>query len=527
IIAGLNHRNIITIHDVGVAAERPYLSMEYLEGGDLEHRIQAGIGADTALDLLASLGECLDFVHQRGIVHRDIKPANILFHTDGTVKLTDFGIAKQLDFDTKLTLDGSALGSPYYLSPEQAEVRPLDGRADIYSLGIMFYEMLVGRKPYEADSYIQTILAHLTEPVPTLPREMRRYQSLLDRMIAKHPDDRFDTAAEMVEAVNDLRSRSRPIRGRTGQRPGSPLGERQNAPRPEDVAGAAAETARGRRVLWVAAGTGALLVALAVALWPRVPGDTSPKDTAQGGGASGPGAQALAETAPPAEAGAGAPPGGDGLPPAGASAGPAEVWEDLGVPPLPEGVFPTAASVDSIPRGQASDSFEQDVDGDGETGAGERAADRGVSEAPRGESASRDATAAEDAAQAPVASASAEPPAKLSRTERLLASARDALAADRLTTPERRSAYRYYSEVLALSPNHPKALKGMELIAERYADLIDKAVVDLDYEKAGRYLDRGLAVQPHNERLLTLEQELRPLEEPSTGFIEKLKSFFR
>jgi hypothetical protein len=117
-----------------------------------------------------------------------------------------------------------------------------------------------------------------------------------------------------------------------------------------------------------------------------------------------------------------------------------------------------------------------------------------------------------------------EPP---SRTERLLARAGAALAADRLTTPAERSAYHYYSQVLERSPGHPRALEGMDRIAERYADLIDQALVEFDYEKAGLYLDRGLSVRPDNERLLAVEQELRPLEEPPKRFLEKLKSFFR
>ena len=105
-------------------------------------------------------------MHRRDIVHRDIKPGNILFHSDGTPKLSDFGIAKQIDADQELTMDGSAFGSPYYISPEQAECRPLDGRSDIYSLGIVFYQMLTGRRPYAEKSHIETIVAHFSSPVP-------------------------------------------------------------------------------------------------------------------------------------------------------------------------------------------------------------------------------------------------------------------------------------------------------------------------------------------------------------------------
>jgi len=217
IIASLNHRNIITIYDIGVIGERYYISMEYLSGGDLEERMQSGISVDAALDLVEELGNCLDFLHRQDIVHRDIKPANILFHEDGTPVLSDFGVAKQQEVDLNLTRDGTALGSPCYISPEQAECKVLDGRADIYSLGIILYEMLTGAKPYEGDSYMETIIAHLRDPVPSLPPELACYQELLERMIAKDRNDRFSTAAEMVEFIQGLRSgnTAKPVKKKT------------------------------------------------------------------------------------------------------------------------------------------------------------------------------------------------------------------------------------------------------------------------------------------------------------------------
>ena len=205
IIASLNHHNIITIYDIGVAGERHYFTMEYLQGGNLEDRIIRGMNPAEALDLVEAIGGCLAYVHRKDIIHRDIKPANILFRRDGTPVLTDFGVAKQTEADSRLTKDGTALGSPYYISPEQAECKPLDGRADIYSLGIIFYEMLTGKKPYTGDSDIQIIIAHLSDPIPALPDELGRYQELIDRMIAKNPEDRFDTAGEMIEYIQQLR----------------------------------------------------------------------------------------------------------------------------------------------------------------------------------------------------------------------------------------------------------------------------------------------------------------------------------
>jgi len=216
IIASLNHHNIITIYDIGVFGERHYLSMEYLEGGNLEDRILEGMKPAAALDLVEVIGGCLDFLHKRNIIHRDIKPANILFHSDNTPILTDFGVAKQQATDSRLTRDGTALGSPYYISPEQAESKPVDGRADIYSLGIILYEMLTGKKPFEGNSDIQIIISHLSDPVPTLPAGLEPYQELVDRMIAKDPDERFSTAEEMLLYIKAFRQAGcRPTRRKT------------------------------------------------------------------------------------------------------------------------------------------------------------------------------------------------------------------------------------------------------------------------------------------------------------------------
>ena len=205
ILASLNHRNIITVHDIGIHAGHIYISMEYLDGGDLKRRIKSGMTTKEALQIVATIGEALEIAHKKGVIHRDIKPGNILFRPDGTPVLADYGIAKDFERETDVTTDGTVIGTPDYLAPEQARIEPVDGRTDIYGLGIIFYEMLTGKKPFLGDSPVAVVFKHLDEPIPQLPEELAMYQPLLEKMTAKDPDDRFASAVELLTAVTQLR----------------------------------------------------------------------------------------------------------------------------------------------------------------------------------------------------------------------------------------------------------------------------------------------------------------------------------
>ncbi len=197
-VAGLVHPNIITIYDIGIVDNTHFISMEYVDAGDLEARIRQGLSPVQALDITRQLAACLQFVHERGIVHRDIKPGNVLFRRDGTPLLTDFGIAKHLQTDSRLTQDGMAIGSPYYLSPEQGKGDAVNARADIYSLGIVLFEMLAGRRPFEGKTPVETILMHHEQPLPALDGDVARYNALIARMAAKKPDQRFADCSALI-----------------------------------------------------------------------------------------------------------------------------------------------------------------------------------------------------------------------------------------------------------------------------------------------------------------------------------------
>ena len=171
--------------------------MEYVEGGDLKSRMESPLEPLEALNYIYTIGSGLDVAHKSGIIHRDVKPANILFRDDETLLLTDFGIAKQVNLDSDLTATGMFIGSPNYISPEQAVGDEIDGRTDIYSLGCIFYEMLTGKKPYQAKNVLDIVIQHKQAPIPTLAAEHKDFQPLLDKMMAKDPKDRFENAAIM------------------------------------------------------------------------------------------------------------------------------------------------------------------------------------------------------------------------------------------------------------------------------------------------------------------------------------------
>lgn len=196
-IAEIRHPNIVRIHDLGISDEHAHIVMEYLDGGDLRYRINSGVGERQALVYLRQIGGALSAIHDRGVLHRDIKPSNVMLRSDGSVALIDFGLAKRAKLRAEMTDTGEIFGTPYYMSPEQGHGSRVDHRSDIYSLGVIFYEMLTGQRPYDADSAMGIIYRHARAPLPQLPASYAQYQPLIDRMMAKKPDDRLQQAAEI------------------------------------------------------------------------------------------------------------------------------------------------------------------------------------------------------------------------------------------------------------------------------------------------------------------------------------------
>ncbi len=204
IISSIDHPNVVKIYDRGFSDRQAYLAMEYFPNGSLAELIPRGLSARQALSLLAQAAGALREIHTRGVIHRDIKPGNLMARADGSIVLADFGIAKRLGNDLGHTRHGELYGTPYYVSPEQIEGSPATMQSDIYSLGIIFHEMLTGKRPFDAESVSSLIALHVNAPRPKLPDGLAEYQGLLDRMIAVDPRNRFKTADEVLEAIDEV-----------------------------------------------------------------------------------------------------------------------------------------------------------------------------------------------------------------------------------------------------------------------------------------------------------------------------------
>ena len=202
--AQLTHANIVTVHEFGQSEGQLFYTMALMTGGDLKARIREhpeGMPVAEVREVVATMARALEYAHQRGFVHRDVKPENILFGEDEAPRLTDFGIARVMAEETRMTETGRGIGSPRYMSPEQARGQAVDGRSDIYSLGVVFYEMLTGQVPFDAVDTFAVGLRHINDPIPRLPENLAAWQPVLDRVLAKVPEDRYASAGELAEVL--------------------------------------------------------------------------------------------------------------------------------------------------------------------------------------------------------------------------------------------------------------------------------------------------------------------------------------
>ena len=203
IAAKLTHPHLMTVHDIGSDNDVYYLASEYLPAGTLRDRMRR-LSVAEVLEIVRDVASGLSYAHEMGFVHRDVKPGNIMFRSNGSAVLADFGIAKAIKSVSAATMAGNAIGTPDYMSPEQAQATPVDGRSDLYSLGAVLFECVAGHKPYEAGDAYAVALMHVTEPVPRLPEKLAWLQPLIDKSMAKQPADRFATGDAFVAELDRL-----------------------------------------------------------------------------------------------------------------------------------------------------------------------------------------------------------------------------------------------------------------------------------------------------------------------------------
>jgi serine/threonine-protein kinase PpkA len=209
IIARLNHPNIVNVYDIGITDQAIYyMALEYAREGNLTGRMRHGLSVQESLQILKQVASALHYAHLQGVVHRDVKPQNILFRDQETALLSDFGIAKALDSLSEMTAAGWVIGTPAYMSPEQAMGHRVSPQSDLFSLGIVFYEMLTGKKPRKSEDSVYAELPQAKRPIPQLPTELAKFQHVLNRLLAANPMLRYADANELIHDIQTLENRA-------------------------------------------------------------------------------------------------------------------------------------------------------------------------------------------------------------------------------------------------------------------------------------------------------------------------------
>lgn len=204
LIESLNSPFVVKIYEHGLTDDYGFIAMEFFSRGDLRQRMELKLPPELAATYMIHVAYGLNEIHKVGVVHRDLKPANVMFRGDDSLALADFGISKKINSGSNLTTAGQIIGTPHYMSPEQGEGLTVDIRSDLYSAGVMLYELLTKEKPFTAPSPAALIYKHIHEEIPRLPEALSRFQDIIDKLMAKKADDRYASALELIEALTPL-----------------------------------------------------------------------------------------------------------------------------------------------------------------------------------------------------------------------------------------------------------------------------------------------------------------------------------
>lgn len=204
LIAELNSPFVVKIYEHGLTDDYGYIAMEFFSRGDLKQRAEMGLHHEIAVIYATHIAYGLEQIHSINVIHRDLKPANLMFRGDDSLALADFGISKKIDEVNDITTMGQILGTPHYMSPEQGEGHDIDARTDLYALGVVLYELLTGKKPYTAATPAALIYQHIHADIPRLPKELKQYQDIIDLLLAKKPEERLQTARDVINVLEEL-----------------------------------------------------------------------------------------------------------------------------------------------------------------------------------------------------------------------------------------------------------------------------------------------------------------------------------
>lgn len=514
IVAGLAHPNIIKVFDTGVHADHLFLAMEYLEGGTLKDRLNQGMSLGHKLEITSILLNALGYAHQQGIIHRDIKPQNILFYKQGIPVLSDFGIAKALACNTtNLTASAVLVGSPRYMSPEQLRGEPIDHRADLYSMGVLFYELLLEEAIYSSvTDPFALALRHMSEPVPQLPAPIQAFQPVLDGLMARDRNERFTDTTSALAALDAASNDHGPISASDSTRIIVPHYSEDTStrkdPQPPRWSTGKKITLAVLASIMIAGLTTGFIVMAPQSNPPRTL-DTEPPLTPAHITLDAPGRfESPSDTSIPDET--------------------AQI-----IPPIPEVIDFHDQDDDAATRlaeyeqtiavyhAQAMEELEN------ENFIGSIALlDAVLVNWPEAEKLSvlrtqalqlqeeyrQQAQEALEIAEIESEETASTPPSESTELRQeisqRLQQAEQHLAANRLTVPARNNAFEEYRAVLNLEPDNPTALQGLDAIAERYVALVRRELNRNRYQQAQQFVDRGLMVSPGHSALRQLQQQI-------------------